>query len=41
MPHLAGVPPSVVTAISLLKYAAFVILLPLMFAGMRRYWRES
>ena len=41
MAHLLGVPPSVVTAISLLKYAWVVLLLPLLFASFRLYWRQS
>lgn len=39
--HLAGVPPSVVTALTLMKYAGLVLLLPLVFAGFRHYWRQS
>ena len=39
--HLAGVPPSVVTALTLMKYAGVVLLLPLIFAGLRYYWRQS
>ena len=41
MAHLLGVPPSVVTATSLLKYAGIVLLLPFLFATWRRYVRRS
>ncbi len=41
MAHLLGVPPSVITAFSLLKHAWVVLLLPLFFAGFRRYWRQG